>query len=177
MHVKFKKFDLLDKGVLEDNNDGSIFVYNHRAEIILIDREDLSLFMKYLWSVHHTGYLLRCAGCKRNKKSVPFHREISNFPTYFLDHINRIKLDNRKSNLREASAQMNAFNTSIRKNNTLGFVGVIYDKRRGNFYGRTRFKTKSYYSRACKSAKEAFKEYVAMKRLFDNKCLHEVSDK
>lgn len=46
------------------------------------------------------------------------------FPAGILDHINRVKSDNRISNLREASKAENAVNTGIRKNNTTGYTGV-----------------------------------------------------
>lgn len=50
-------------------------------------------------------------------------------PTNFIDHINSIKNDNRKINLREATKQQNNHN-KIRpnKDNTSGYLGVSYHK-------------------------------------------------
>ena len=49
-------------------------------------------------------------------------------PEHSLDHINRVKHDNRIENLREASRQCNARNTGNPKNNTSGVKGVFWDK-------------------------------------------------
>jgi hypothetical protein len=155
------------KGILDNYDETSIIVYNHRAEIILIDKENYDLFMKYTWSVHHSGYLVRHLFKDAKWHMKTFHREILSFPNCDVDHINRVRLDNRQTNLRRATKQMTAFNTSKRKNNTIGFIGVIYDKRRGNFYGRVRFNGKSFYSKASKNAEQAFKYYVNMKKSFD----------
>lgn len=48
------------------------------------------------------------------------------FPELFLDHINRIKNDNRWDNLREVSPSCNQRNTGINKNNTSGVKGVFW---------------------------------------------------
>lgn len=45
-----------------------------------------------------------------------------------IDHINRKKHDNRKSNLRECTHQQNTINVGKKKNNTSGVVGVSYRK-------------------------------------------------
>lgn len=50
-----------------------------------------------------------------------------------VDHINRIKCDNRWSNLREASRSQNQANTGLYKNNTTGYRGVSFDKSIGRY--------------------------------------------
>lgn len=45
-----------------------------------------------------------------------------------IDHINGIRSDNRISNLREATANENARNRKIQKNNTSGIRGVEFNK-------------------------------------------------
>jgi hypothetical protein len=47
-----------------------------------------------------------------------------------IDHINGDKLDNRLSNLREASHGQNGQNTNLRQNNTSGVKGVTWDQSR-----------------------------------------------
>ena len=53
---------------------------------------------------------------------VRFHRKITGFQ--MVDHINRIPLDNRLVNLREATFKTNNNNVSMHKNNTSGYTGV-----------------------------------------------------
>jgi hypothetical protein len=48
-----------------------------------------------------------------------------------VDHINGNSLDNRRANLRIVTKSQNQFNKGAQRNNTSGFKGVIYDKRRG----------------------------------------------
>lgn len=47
-----------------------------------------------------------------------------------IDHINRNKIDNRLCNLRLATHMENIQNSSMRSDNTSGFVGVSWEKRR-----------------------------------------------
>lgn len=48
------------------------------------------------------------------------------WPTYEIDHINRIKSDNRIDNLRDVLPTMNQRNRSVSTNNTSGYSGVSY---------------------------------------------------
>ncbi len=50
------------------------------------------------------------------------------FPEQLIDHENRIKSDNRWTNLRVASYQCNSRNSSIAKNNKSGITGVCWHK-------------------------------------------------
>ena len=55
-----------------------------------------------------------------------------------VDHINGDGLDNRRANLRPATATQNAYNQRVSKNNTSGFKGVVRDKRYGLWQAKIR---------------------------------------
>lgn len=55
------------------------------------------------------------------------------WPTKEIDHINRIKTDNRIANLRHVSRQENECNKGVQKNNRSGFKGVSWHKQRGMY--------------------------------------------
>ena len=95
----------------------------------LFDKEDYEYIKKYYWYIDVTGYVVHKHKNKTKGKTYYLHRElISCGKEKFVDHMNNNKLDNRKSNLRLATAQQNTFNKSIQKNNTSGVPGVSYIK-------------------------------------------------
>jgi hypothetical protein len=73
-----------------------------------IDHGDVNLVKKHGWHLDYRGYVV--AGIKG--KPVFLHRLIMNFPKSpdVIDHLNRDKLDNRRSNLRVCSIKANAKN-------------------------------------------------------------------
>lgn len=84
----------------------------------LIDKEDFRKVSNYLWRFNKAnGYI-------NNNRGVYLHRFVMNNPDKIVDHINRNKLDNRKSNLRICSIKENVRNCKTSKNNTSGFRGV-----------------------------------------------------
>lgn len=53
-----------------------------------------------------------------------------------VDHINGVTYDNRASNLRLATASQNQANSVIRKDNTSGYKGVCFNKKRNKWRAR-----------------------------------------
>lgn len=60
------------------------------------------------------------------------------WPTKDIDHKNRIRSDNRWSNLREATSTQNSANVSVKTTNTTGFIGVVWDKARNKWRAQIR---------------------------------------
>jgi hypothetical protein len=56
------------------------------------------------------------------------------WPDSDIDHINGNRDDNRISNLRLATRSQNNVNSIVPKNNTSGYKGAYFDKRRGLWY-------------------------------------------
>lgn len=68
-----------------------------------------------------------------NRKMLRIHRLIflmhHGYMPKEIDHINRIRDDNRIENLREVTRMQNCMNASLRKDNTTNIKGVSYSKR------------------------------------------------
>lgn len=95
---------------------------------ILIDIDDLNDVLNYYWRINKNGY----AVAKKRDYSciaIKLHRLISKNNTKNpTDHINRNKLDNRKSNLRICTPIVNSNNVGITKFNSTGYKNVVKNK-------------------------------------------------
>lgn len=83
----------------------------------------------------YTGKYLRGTVCY---KQLLAHRVIwamqtGKWPECQIDHVNNCPSDNRWCNLREATVSENACNRKSRKNSTSNYLGVCWDKSRGNW--------------------------------------------
>jgi len=99
--------------------------YTINNEEFYFDLEDYAIIKKHCWHIKKDGYAI-CTG-KRSDKNIYMHRLImgsKNDDNKYIDHINRIRNDNRKENLRIVTTQQNNFNQSIGKGNTSGIIGV-----------------------------------------------------
>lgn len=97
-------------------------------------------------SLNTNGYI----GITINKQKYVAHRLAwfyiyGVWPTYYIDHINRIKTDNRIANLRDIPQLQNGQNKSLHKNNTSGRTGVVWHKREQHWRARIRVKGKDIY--------------------------------
>jgi len=78
----------------------------------------------------HRGYrMVVVAGAWLAEHRVAWFLVKGNWPADTIDHINRIKTDNRWENLRLATAAEQAGNISISRRNTSGHRGVSWSKR------------------------------------------------
>jgi hypothetical protein len=80
------------------------------------------------------GYVdIRIKNCLHPAHRVAWVMMTGNWPDNFVDHINRIRSDNRFVNLREATKAENAQNTDLPSNNTSGYKGVVWHKPNRNW--------------------------------------------
>lgn len=99
--------------------------FDRKGNIIaesIIDKEDYEKVKDKKWSYLKIGYV-QCS-----VENLFLHRLIMedklNNPKDTVDHINRNKLDNRKSNLRILTKQQNLLNKGLQSNNTSGVRGI-----------------------------------------------------
>jgi len=98
----------------------------------LINEDDTHLMDGYAWHFDVSGYIVRRAW-KDGKcvKNIRLHRLVIGAKDgQYVDHINENKADNRKENLRIATYSQNLACRGPYKNNTSGYKGVSWDKRR-----------------------------------------------
>lgn len=96
--------------------------------VAIVDDEDFEEINKYKWYAKNGGQsAVRDVVRQGKKTTIYMHRALLNPPKdFFVDHINRNPLDNRRSNLRLANKSQNMCNRGAQKNNTSGFKGVIW---------------------------------------------------
>lgn len=98
-------------------------------EEFYFDLEEYDKIKDYTWMKDGYGYIWSIIDTKPTR----FHRFILGLKTdvHLVDHINRIKYDNRKCNLRIATYSENNHNTDLQKNNKSGKKGVHKHMRGG----------------------------------------------
>lgn len=84
--------------------------------------------------VTHSGYIrVVVCGHKVFAHRLAWLMTYGRMPTGQIDHINRIRTDNRLSNLREVNQAANAQNVGISIRNTTGYKGVSFHKVTGKY--------------------------------------------
>lgn len=114
----------------------------NKNKFALVDDKNFKYLNQFKWWITKQGY----AVTKINSKMILMHRLINNTSKGFeTDHINRDKLDNRQSNLRSVTKQINSFNISKQKNNTSGYKGVYLIKSVNKWMAQIMVNRKSIY--------------------------------
>lgn len=98
-------------------------IYLGNGGVVFVDDEDYDNLSRYNWSRDHAGYAERRAA-DRPEREIRMHRQIMGYPKSEIDHCDRNKLNNQKSNLRLCTRSQNMANGNIRSNNTSGYRGV-----------------------------------------------------
>ena len=94
----------------------------------MIDVDDYEKIKERHWT-YAAGYWSTCIKIDNKKTQIRMHNFI--MPPKdgcIIDHADRNKSNNRKHNLRQATASQNVMNSTLRKNNS-GITGVKLDKR------------------------------------------------
>lgn len=116
-------------------------------------------------NINAGGYLqLEVCGFPTTAHRVVFAIVFGRWPNGEIDHIDGNKINNRPSNLREASRKVNAQNIrKAKKSNNLGFLGVS-PGRRGKFRASLRVDGKQRYLGEFDTPEKAHAAYLTEKR-------------
>jgi len=129
-------------------NEVGVLIPLTKGKNAIVDFEDYEYLVQWKWRLSTKGYAVAVIG-KRGidkAKMLYMHRVVTNAPkTMHVDHIWGDKLDNRKKSLRFCTNAQNISNSGIRKNNTSGYKGVIWDKRDKKWRSTIGFNRKSIF--------------------------------
>lgn len=110
----------------------SAYVPLANGEEAIVSLEDVENVCAFRWRCSLEGYAVRNEGTAQTPSfaHISMHRQVMGFPEGVeVDHRNRNRLDNRRTNLRLASNGEQADNASLRSDNKSGYKGVIWHKR------------------------------------------------
>lgn len=138
--------DLCDRfGLTEEEAAAVRVVPLTRGYVTIVDAEDYEEVSRYKWCAAKrpptvTPYAVRTLRNAGHKTNVALHRVLLDItdPRIQVDHINGNGLDNRRINLRLATASENQWNRRRRAVNASGFKGVTLERRWGRWRARIR---------------------------------------
>ena len=91
------------------------------------------------------------------------------WPPNEIDHIDKVKSNNRFNNLRLATSRQNSFNVNIRSNNTSGIKGVYWNKSHKKWQAQIKQAGKQIYLGRFINKEEAGKAVAEARILFHGK--------
>lgn len=108
---------------------------------ILISLEDLENVSKYSWHINNRGYIRANTKTINGIRSqIMLHRIISNANKgQIVDHINRLKTDNRRENLRIVKPLINCLNRGPKTNAKSKYKGVSKQKNKWQVYVNAKY--------------------------------------
>lgn len=116
-------------------------------------------------SVYNGGYIrIGVGGTVYLAHRLAWFYVYGEWPNQELDHINRIRTDNRISNLRQANTAENCQNRSRRSDNTSGHPGVCWFKKREKWVARIAINQKRMHLGYFDDIDEAISAYEAAKK-------------
>lgn len=143
-----------------------------QGKVALIDEEDAERVLAFKWCAEFSGENSVSSRWYarhffKNGQNIRLHRFVVNAsPGTMVDHKNGDGLDCRRSNLRQCVKANNSQNCVLRVNNTSGFKGVTFDKRRNHWYARIKVDGKEIHFRSTNTAEESALIYDEAARIY-----------
>ena len=145
-----------------------LFNYNAQTGLFIrrIDHSSRARAGDVVGTPAGSGYLNVCI----NYRKYIVHRLVwlyvyGHFPPHDIDHINRVKTDNRLANLRSVTRSENQHNLATKQSNTSGFTGVRRSPTPGKWCARITIKSEEIALGTYASAELANAAYQTAKRL------------
>lgn len=132
--------------------------YTRKGEPFQVDDEDDYLVGRHTWRLDPRGYVIRDIRVAGQMKRLFLHKLVLPVEAHG-DHIDRVKVNCRRSNLRPATTSQNAHNMSKMKHNTSGYKGVTWDKARSKWAAKIACKGVHYNLGRFSSREEAHAAY------------------
>jgi hypothetical protein len=133
----------------------------------LVDPCDVERVSGLRWHLSGSGYAMRSAGGRAFRRGSYMHRVILGLDPddpLECDHINGIKLDNRRANLRACTHAQNLQNVPGKRGKTSRFRGVHFDNGTGRWAARASIEGKTYYLGRHDTEDEAATAIIAFRR-------------
>jgi hypothetical protein len=167
--------DLNEYRIEEDITYGGLYdgITSEKVGEFIIDTEDLPKVKYHKWrrSQNHVMTGLPAQGTQRDLSWVilDLDNRKEEYKIMVVDHIDGNPLNNRKSNLRICEQAQNVINKKFMSNNTSGFIGVSYDKRRDRYDPAVQINKQRCHLGYTKTLEEAvYKRWYAEELLFQN---------
>lgn len=147
-------------------------------EEFFFDLEDYDLIKDYCWRKSVSGYVICTTHYDNEVGDIKLHRLVTGYQYDIVDHIDRNKLNNRKSNLRECTCSQNNTNKDPYQNNTSGYIGVYWVRRESKWISSISIDNRTIYLGSFINKKDAIKarlraeakyygEFAPQKHLFE----------
>ena len=139
-------------------------IFTSKGEKVLVDSGDYERISAHGWWVDNCGYVRTEKRKEGRRSAILMHRFVLGLSPgdgRIVDHINGIKTDNRRCNLRICSAAQNQHNQKRRTDNTTGYKGVVFRPDSGRFRARICINGKRKNLGLFDSAEEAYAAYCS----------------
>lgn len=163
---------IYDKNEIIKHDDyAEIIVRNKQGAIkgkALIDLDDVDKCKRFKWGMYSNGYFY---GNINKILRIRLHRFVLGLDDWNInnevDHINRNRADNRKSNLRIVNRSDNNKNRnkSCSKAVNMNNDNVYFDKKRNHYYGRYNYQKITYNTSYYKNRDDGLNEMNIIKQI------------